>query len=86
MYSPKGFEVLSISLDAKKENWVKAIGEDGMTWKHGSDLLGKQSPILGQYMVNTIPYTLLLDHENRIVAKNLRGNDLKKKIAEMLKN
>ena len=58
MYSPKGFEVLSISLDEQQENWVKAIGADGMTWNHGSEYLCKQTPILGRYMVHALAYPL----------------------------
>lgn len=84
-YHPKGLEIFGVSLDDNKEQWIKAIEDDGLIWKHGSDLKGWQSDAAQLYMVNAIPHTILLDENNRIVAKNLRGEELKAKIVEMLK-
>ena len=84
-FHPKGLEIIGVSLDNDKANWEKAIQDDGMTWYQGSDLKGWQSAVAQLYGVTAIPHTVLLDANNKIVAKNLRGNELKAKIAEMLK-
>lgn len=84
-FHPKGLEILSISLDSDKDAWVKAIEDDKLTWNHVSDLQGWQSAAAQLYAVNGIPHVLVLDENNVIVAKNLRGEELKAKIAEMLK-
>ena len=84
-YHPKGLEIFGVSLDNNKEAWVKAIADDGLVWKHGSDLKGWQSAPAKLYSVSGIPHTVLLDENNKIIAKNLRGDELKQKIAELLK-
>ncbi|MEG0795612.1 MAG: TlpA disulfide reductase family protein [Odoribacter sp.] len=84
-FHPKGLEILSISLDNDKEAWLKAIEDDKLTWNHVSDLKGWQSEAAQLYAVNGIPHVIVLDENNVIVAKNLRGEKLKEKIAEMLK-
>ena len=84
-YHPKGLEIFGVSLDNNKEAWVKAIADDGLVWKHGSDLKGWQSAPAQLYSVSGIPHTILLDENNKIIAKNLRGDELKQKIAELLK-
>ena len=81
-YHPKGLEIFGVSLDNNKEAWVKAIADDGLVWKHGSDLKGWQSAPAQLYSVSGIPHTVLLDENNKIIAKNLRGDELKQKIAE----
>ena len=84
-YHPKGLEIFGVSLDNNKEAWVKAIADDGLVWKHGSDLKGWQSAPAQLYSVSGIPHTVLLDENNKIIAKNLRGDEVKQKIAELLK-
>lgn len=84
-FRPKGLEIISVSIDNNKHAWLAAIGEDGCNWKNVSDLKGEHSEIAAEYCVKGIPCTFILDEENRIVAKNLRGRDLEKKIDEMLK-
>lgn len=85
-YHKKGLEIFSVSMDTDANKWKGAIEEDGLKWYHGSDLKGlKNSEIAQFYMITAIPHTILLDEDNRIVAKGLRGEELKKKIAEMLK-
>ena len=84
-YRPKGLEIISVSIDDNRQAWLSAIGQDGSDWKNVSDLKGGQSEIAIAYSVKGIPCTFILDGENRIVAKNLRGKDLEKKIDEMLK-
>lgn len=84
-YRPQGLEIISVSIDTDKQAWLTAIGQDGCDWKNVSDLKGEHSEIATEYCVKGIPCTFILDEENRIVAKNLRGKDLEKKISEMLK-
>lgn len=84
-YHPKGLEILGVSLDNNKEAWMKAIEDDKLTWNHVSDLKGWGSEAAKLYAVNGIPHLIILDENNVIVAKNLRGEELKAKIAELLK-
>ncbi len=83
-YKDKGFDVIGISLDQKKENWLKAIEDDKLTWSHLSDLAYWNNAAAKLYAVNSIPHSILLDPEGIIIAKNLRGEDLRNKIAELL--
>ena len=66
-YHPKGLEIFGVSLDNNKEAWVKAIADDGLVWKHGSDLKGWQSAPAQLYSVSGIPHTVLLDENNKII-------------------
>lgn len=83
-YKDKGFDILGVSLDQKKDAWLKAIADDGLTWNHVSDLKGWQNEVAQLYAVSSIPHTVLLDKEGKIIAKNLRGEELEQKIAELL--
>ena len=82
-YKDKGFDVLGVSLDNKLEAWKKAIEDDGIQWGQVSDLKGWATPMTKLYDFNGIPYLVLVDGEGRIVAKNLRGEALRTKVAEI---
>jgi peroxiredoxin len=82
-HKSKGFEVFGVSLDRNKEDWVKAIKEDNLTWTHVSDLKYFQSEAAELYNINAIPFSLLLDPKGVIIAKNLRGEELHKKLEEI---
>ena len=84
-FHSKGFEVFSVSLDKDKNAWIKAIADDKLTWTHVSDLGFWQSSVVPLYDIKGIPMTVLLDKEGKIVAKNLRGEQLAAKVAELLK-
>lgn len=84
-FHPKGLEILSVSLDSDKDAWLKAIEDDHLTWNHVSDLKGWQNEAAQMYGVNGIPHLIVVDENNVILAKNLRGEELKNKIAELLK-
>ncbi len=84
-YHDKGLEIISISLDRDKAKWIKAIEDDKMNWKHISNLKFWQEPIAKKFGVRSIPATFLLDENGVIIAKNLRGQALEDKIAELLK-
>ena len=81
-YHLRGLEIVSISREENRQAWLKAINQDGMFWKQGLDA---NSTVFNRYHVLSIPYTVLLDEENKIIAKNLQGVDLRKKVAELLK-
>lgn len=83
-YHSKGFEIYSVSLDKSGENWKKAIKDDKLEkWTHVSDLKSWNSEGGKTYNVKSIPYTVLIDREGKIIAKNLRGDGLKKKLEEI---
>ena len=83
-YKDEGFTVLGVSLDRKKEDWLKAIEKDSLTWTHVSDLKGWNNKASNKYGVMSIPQNYLLDEEGTIVAKNLRGEELHQKLEEIL--
>ena len=83
-YKDKNFTVVGVSLDDSGEKWRKAIEEDGMPWIQLSDLKGGKNEVATQYGVMAIPSTFLLSPEGVIIAKDLRGEALHKKLAELL--
>jgi thiol-disulfide isomerase/thioredoxin len=84
-YHPKGFDILSVSLDRSgdKDKWLKAIHTDGLTWTHVSDLQFWQNAVAVEYGVGSIPQNFLIDPQGKIIAKGLRGEDLEKKLGEI---
>ena len=84
-YKNKGFEILGVSLDKDRAAWLEAISSEALTWPQVSDLKFWQSEACQIYAVQSIPYTVLIDKEGKIIATNLRGADLDKKLAEVLK-
>ncbi|PHI19375.1 alkyl hydroperoxide reductase [Lewinellaceae bacterium SD302] len=82
-YADKGFEILGVSLDRSKERWVQAIEKDGLGWLHMSDLQHWKSAHAAIYGVRSIPDTVLLDAEGKIIARGLRGQQLEAKLAEI---
>jgi len=81
-FHDKGFEILSVSLDDKKDNWVNAIEKNDLNWGHVSSLKGWSCPVAKLYNVSGVPAMLLLDKEGKIVATKLRGDLLMEKVAE----
>ncbi len=84
-YNKKGFGIVGVSLDSDGDKWKAAIKDLGMTWQQMSDLKGWQCEGAKLYAVRGIPATVLVDQEGTIVARDLRGEDIKKKLAELLK-
>lgn len=82
-YKDRGFAILGVSLDSDHKRWRDAIKQDQLTWHHISDLGGWQSKHAQAYEVSSIPTTLLLDKEGRIIARNLRGEQLGDKLKEL---
>lgn len=85
-YHKKGFEIFGVSLDNNKEAWEAAIEGKKLNWLHVSDLKGWQNAAAAEYGVRSIPSNYLVDcATGQIVAVNLRGEEVKAKVAELLK-
>ncbi len=85
-YKSKGFDIYSVSLDKDMDKWKQAIKADGLTWNsHVCDFKFWQSPVVALYNFNAIPTNVLIDRDGKILAKNLRGEALDKKLEEVLK-
>jgi peroxiredoxin len=80
----KGLNIIGVSLDKDGAKWKEAITKDGLTWPQISNLKYWDEPIAKQYNVESIPATFILDASGTIVAKDLRGAELKAKVTELL--
>ena len=83
-YKDRGFAIVGVSLDSNHNAWVEGIETHGITWTQMSDLKGRESPIWELYAISGIPHSVLLDGEGTIIARNLRGGDLDRKLAELM--
>ena len=83
-YKDRGFTVYGVSLDRDKDSWLKAIEDDKLTWPHVSDLTFWNSKAAAIYGVRAIPSNFLIAPNGEIVARNLKGEDLHKKLEELL--
>lgn len=83
-YHSKGFEVVGVSFDEQHQPWVNALAALKMPWPQMSDLKGWQCAANSVYGINSIPSSIIIDQNGKIVAKNLRGDDLEKKLSELL--
>ncbi|GEM62399.1 thiol:disulfide interchange protein [Sphingobacterium faecium NBRC 15299] len=87
-FKDKNFTVFGVSLDnpGKKDAWMKAIADDQLgQWPQVSDLQGWKSAPVALYEVRGIPQNFLIDPTGKIIASNLRGEELQAKLAELLK-
>jgi len=84
-FKGKKFDILSVSLDDNKDKWFAAIEKDNLTWTHVSDLKAWESSVVRLYQVEGIPATFLLDPNGVVVARDLRGSALERKLEELLK-
>lgn len=82
-YKDDGFEVFGVSLDRTREMWLRAIEEDGLEWTQVSDLQYFNSEAAATYQINAIPATYMIDPEGNILAKDLRGRSLERKLEEL---
>jgi peroxiredoxin len=81
----KGLNIIGVSLDKEAAPWKKAIADDKLTWSHVSNLKFWDDAIAKQYGVTGIPATFIVDASGKVVAKDLRGAELKAKVQELLK-
>ncbi len=82
-YHQKGFEVVGVSFDQKKDAWVNAVQQMGMRWPQMSDLKGWKCAASEAYGIFSIPGSVLLDPQGKIVTANLRGKALGQKLKEI---
>ena len=82
-YHPKGLDIVGVSLDGNRIPWVKAIASLKMPWVHLSDLKGWESLVTKVYKINAIPDNLLINPQGKIVARDLMGEELYTKLAEI---
>jgi peroxiredoxin len=83
-YHDKGFTVFGVSFDSQKEDWIKAIQDDGLMWTQVSDLKGWGNAAGKLYGIQSIPQNVLIGPDGRIIARNVRGQALQEKLKELL--
>lgn len=83
-FHSKGLNIIGVSLDKDAAKWKEAIAKDKLTWTQVSNLKFWDDPIAAQYNVEAIPATFILDASGKVIAKDLRGQELKSKIAALL--
>ena len=82
-YKDSNFTIIGVSFDTKGDRWKKAIVDDELNWAQMSDLKGWGSAAGKIYMINSIPSNILIDPDGTIIEKNLRGEALRTKLAEL---
>ncbi len=83
-FKDKNFTILGVSLDKDKDKWREAVTKDKLSWNHVSDLQGWESPVAALYGVQSIPANFLIDPAGKVIASNLRGNELERVLANKL--
>ena len=83
-FKDKGYDILGVSFDKNKDNWIKAVEDDNLTWHQVSDLKYWDNAAAKLYGISSIPSNILLDPKGIIIAKNIRGEDLQNKLKEVL--
>jgi peroxiredoxin len=82
-YHAQGFDVLGVSLDSKKEPWLKAVAADNLAWTQLSDLKGWKNAVATEFGIAAVPQNFLVDPQGKVIAKNLRGEALQAKLAQL---
>jgi thiol-disulfide isomerase/thioredoxin len=85
-FKNRNFTVLGVSLDqpGAKDDWMKAVMKDGLTWTQVSDLKFWDSAVVSLYQISGIPYNVLIDPQGKIIAESLRGDDLSATLDKLL--
>jgi len=83
-YNNKGFNILGVSFDTNRDKWIQAIKDDNLTWHHVSDLKGWGNAAGKLYGIMSIPANVLLDPDRKFIAHNLKGEELMKRLEELL--
>ena len=81
----RNFTIISVSLDSKKDKWLEAIEKDNLTWTHVSDLRYWKNEVAKRYFIGSVPANFLIDPVGKIVAVNLKGEDLQKTLQKLVK-
>ena len=85
LFRDKNFTIIGISFDSERDNWLAAIRKYGLFWNQLSDLKGWENAVGKEYAIESIPANFLIDPSGKIIAKDLHGDDLENKLAELLK-
>jgi peroxiredoxin len=85
-FHARGFNILGVSLDNKRDKWLEAIKKDQLPWTQVADLNGWQNSVAIRYGIRGIPMNFLLDKNGRIIAKNLRGEALQQQLTTLLRD
>lgn len=85
-YHAKGLEIIGISLDDDHQKWIDAIKKDGLPWLHVSELKKWKCEAVTLYDVKVVPHTVVIDSDNHVIARNVRGEALEKLIDELMGN
>lgn len=83
-FKEKGFEILSVSLDNDKEDWIKAIKKDKVTWLQVIDPGGWETLTAVNWRIEALPTSFLIDKEGRLIAMDLEGKDLEKALKQLI--
>jgi peroxiredoxin len=83
-FKGKNFTVVGIGMEERKDSWLEAIQQDGTSWLQLSDLKYMKNEVAGLYDVTSVPQNVLIDPAGNIVARNLKGSDLKDKLISVL--
>ncbi|EHQ31111.1 TlpA disulfide reductase family protein [Mucilaginibacter paludis] len=75
-FKDKGLNILGISLDEKKTDWLKAIADDKLTWRQATEFKNFESPVVRMYHIEAIPSNFMIDPQGNIIAKNITGTEL----------
>ncbi|SHG77622.1 TlpA family protein disulfide reductase [Flavobacterium johnsoniae] len=81
---PDKFSIYSVSMDTKKPLWLAAIAKGKLPWIQVSDLKYWKSPVVGDYMLQSVPLNFLVDRNGIIIAKNIHGKELEDKVNSLL--
>lgn len=84
-FKSRNFDILSVSVDSDRKLWLDAIKKDKLPWTHISDLKGFNNDISSKYVVKAIPGNFLISPDGKIIAKNLRGEELINTLERLLK-
>lgn len=66
-YKSKGFEIISISLDNNKSQWLSAIKKDKLSWINTSDLKGWKNSVASKYAISIVPFNILLNENYEVI-------------------
>lgn len=83
-YHGKGLNIIGVSLDSDAKAWKDAIAADGLVWSHVANLNPQADPIAKSYNITSVPTTFILDANGKILARDLRGDELRAKVASLL--
>src|SRR5699024_299911 len=86
LYHPEGFEIISISMDENKDDWLEALDEEQMKWLQISNLKGFEDSVSKLYNFRGIPTDILVGPEGYIITRNMRGSWMDKKLIELYGN